>query len=163
MWDLFSGLSWTSCLMLLWSLLFLCKVLLVCFVLLVLTLFPHNRMWNFSKAGFTSDSTLYLAFSNLLLLFVNLQVYWLFQKLKLSSKPHHSPLILESGEKWIVMTWLALLVEVANIPAETSNPVQYMTVEFWFPEVRQRVLFFSSLVMFLDWNGQGLPKPWIWW
>ena len=124
MWDLFSGLSWTSCLMLLWSLLFLCKVLLVCFVLLVLTLFPHNRMWNFSKAGFTSDSTLYLAFSNLLLLFVNLQVYWLFQKLKLSSKPHHSPLILESGEKWIVMTWLALLVEVANIPAETSNPVQ---------------------------------------
>jgi len=78
----------------------------------------------FAKAGFTSDSTLYLAFSNLLLLFVNLQVYWPFQKLKLSSKPHHSPLILESGKKWIVMMWLALLVEVANIPAETSNPVQ---------------------------------------
>jgi len=47
-----------------------------------------------------------------------------FQKLKLSSKPHRFPLILESGEKWIVMMWLALLVEVANIPAETSNPVQ---------------------------------------
>jgi len=34
------------------------------------------------------------------------------------------------------------------------NPVQYAAGS---------VLFIFGINMFLDSNGQGLPKPWIWW
>ncbi|KAL5654629.1 hypothetical protein ACJX0J_033948, partial [Zea mays] len=40
------------------------------------------------------------------------QVYCPFRKLKLSPpKPHRPPVVLESGERWIVTMWLALSAE----------------------------------------------------
>jgi len=51
----------------------------------------------------------FLAFDNNLT--GHIYIIWPFQKLKLSSKKTHSVSLidLESGEKWIVMMWLAFI------------------------------------------------------